>query len=499
MLHYVLKRILLFIPTLVVISLLAFMISVNAPGDPVSRMMTTAESGDILNSKTEVQLQQKIYWTHKLGLDLPLFYMSMVPLSFPDTLYKIFDRGERSALKTLLHQNGNWNSIEQFHSALKKLYLSHDQLKIDTVSEKQFSKNEINAAINQSRNTTLALLNSSDERIILLRLAELDSLQSKFLFFSSRKNQLTEAKKNFIAMQSSSTCWKNFIPSLHFYSNNQYHRWLFGDGNWINGKGAVYSKGLIRGDLGISFYSKMPVTEIIMDRIAWSLFFTLASVLLAYLISIPIGIRAAVKHGGAFDKTSSVILLMLQSMPAFWVATMLLILFANPDVLNWFPASGVKPVAGYGEGISFFEKVRASFPYLILPLVAYTYSSLAFLSRLTRVSMLEVLQQDYIKTARAKGLSERTVIYKHAFRNALLPLITVFANILPLAIGGSVILESIFTIPGMGYASYFAIQTQDYPVIIGVFTLTGVLTLIGYLLADILYAIADPRISFSKK
>jgi peptide/nickel transport system permease protein len=163
-------------------------------------------------------------------------------------------------------------------------------------------------------------------------------------------------------------------------------------------------------------------------------------------------------------------------MPSFWVATMLLILFANPDALNWFPASGVKPVTGYPNDISFIEKFRLSFPYLILPIIAYTYSSLAFLSRLTRVSVLEILHQEYIKTARAKGLSECVVIYKHAFRNALLPLITVFANILPAAIGGSVILESVFTIPGMGYASYFAIQSQDYPVIIGVFTLTGVLT-----------------------
>jgi peptide/nickel transport system permease protein len=177
----------------------------------------------------------------------------------------------------------------------------------------------------------------------------------------------------------------------------------------------------------------------------------------------------------------------------------LLITFANPDVLHWFPASGVKPASAYPINTSFFEKVKLSLPYLVLPTIAYTYSSLAFLSRLTRGSMLEILQQDYIRTARAKGLSERVVVYKHAFRNALLPIITVFANILPAALGGSVILESIFSIPGMGRETFNAIQNQDYPMIVGVFTLTGVLTLIGYLLSDLLYVAVDPRISFQKK
>jgi len=243
----------------------------------------------------------------------------------------------------------------------------------------------------------------------------------------------------------------------------------------------------------------MPVSTVIWQRIGWSLLLTFISVILAYLISLPIGIRAAAKHGSTFDRSSSVVLFLLHSMPAFWVATLLLITFANPDVLHWFPASGVKPVAGYPDGASFFEKVKLSLPYLVLPTIAYTYSSLAFLSRLTRTSMLEVLHQDFIKTARAKGLSERRVIYHHAFRNALLPIITVFANLFPAAIGGAVILESIFTIPGMGLETFHAIEAQDYPMIVGVFTLTGVLTMVGYLLADVFYAFVDPRISFSKK
>jgi len=229
------------------------------------------------------------------------------------------------------------------------------------------------------------------------------------------------------------------------------------------------------------------------------MFFTLVSVVLAYLISLPIGIKAAANKNSNFDKTSSVVLFILYAMPGFWVATLLLMSFANTEALNLFPASGIQPVTGIPADAGWFEAMRLRLPYLILPIVAFTYSQLAFLSRITRVSTLEIIGQDYIRTARAKGLSENKVIYKHAFRNALLPIITVFSNVFPLAIGGSVILETIFTIPGMGEQVFHAILTKDYPVIIDVFTLTGMLTLLGYLFADILYAVADPRISYSSK
>src|SRR5436190_18499990 len=131
---------------------------------------------------------------------------------------------------------------------------------------------------------------------------------------------------------------------------------------------------------------------------------------------------------------------MLYSLPTFWIATLLMITFSNTDVLNIFPASGVKPVTDYPPDANLFEKIKLSLPYLVLPTICYTYSSVAFLSRTLRVSMLEILSQDFIRTARAKGLSEKKVLWKHALKNSLLPIITVFANVFPLMIGGSVIL-----------------------------------------------------------
>jgi peptide/nickel transport system permease protein len=338
-----------------------------------------------------------------------------------------------------------------------------------------------------------------DARMIELKLHYLQQAFSSHDYFNSASQSMTEATHAWEQVKSTATPGKKYIPAIRFYGYNQFHRWIFGDGNWFTGKGAVDCKGWLRGDFGYSYETKLPVGNVIGERIRWSLLFTLVSVVLAYMISLPIGIRAAAKKDSVFDRTSSVILFVLYSMPTFWVATLLLMTFSNPLALHIFPASGIQPVTGIPDGSSWLETVRLRLPYMILPTIAYTYSQLAFLSRITRVSTLEIIGQDYIRTARAKGLSEGTVIYKHAFRNALLPIITVFSNIFPLAIGGSVILETIFTIPGMGQQVFHAIITKDYPVIITVFTLTGILTLIGYLVADILYAIADPRISYANK
>jgi peptide/nickel transport system permease protein len=166
--------------------------------------------------------------------------------------------------------------------------------------------------------------------------------------------------------------------------------------------------------------------------------------------------------------------------------------------MNILPSSGVSPSGGFSESATFPEIFLHSIPYLILPTICYTYSSLAFLSGSVKASVQEILNEDYIRTARAKGLSEKTILYRHAFRNSLLPLISIFSHVLPLAVSGSVIIETIFTIPGMGLAIFQSLSSQDYPVIIAVFMITGVFTMAAFLISDIVYALVDPRISFNR-
>lgn len=284
--------------------------------------------------------------------------------------------------------------------------------------------------------------------------------------------------------------YKNYLPKIAWYgSSNQYHRWLFGGFN---------SKGIIRGDFGLSISKKEPVIAIIKDKLIWSLFFSILSIILAYLISIPIGIKIAQQPESKFSKSSQFVLFLMYSMPSFFVGVLLLMLFANPDVVSIFPPSGIKPIEGYDDNASLIEKFIVSVPYMILPLICYTYSSLAFISKLTATSIQEQLQLDYIKTAKAKGLSTNAILWKHALKNSALPLITVFSSVFPSIIGGSVIIESIFTIPGMGLETVRAIIAQDYPVVIAIITLSSILTIFSYLLADILYAWIDPRIRITK-
>ena len=283
--------------------------------------------------------------------------------------------------------------------------------------------------------------------------------------------------------------WQKFIPAISFQSNNQFNRWLTGDG--------IYTKGILRGDFGSSWISNQKVSEIISSGIKWSVSLTLFSILLAYLISIPVGLKSAANPGSGFDKTSSTVFIILYSLPSFWVATLLMLLFCNPYTLNILPSSGVNPPGGFSDEHSFVYKIIHTLPYLILPTICYTYSSFAFLSGSIRASVTGILKEDYIRTARAKGVSDHNILYRHALRNALLPMIAIFSQVFPIAVGGSVILETIFTIPGMGFAIYQSIAAHDYPVIIAVFLVTGLITTLGFLMSDILYAIADPRISYT--
>ncbi|MBX7180869.1 MAG: ABC transporter permease [Bacteroidia bacterium] len=498
MLKYIFKRILVFIPTLVAITLISFVIIINAPGDPVERMVVAAQSGGEVGSQSANQAEQKRFWKQKLGLDLPIFYFSLSSLADPDTLYKVFDKNEKNALGRLSSSYGNWEAISAYYQALISLNQEHSLIKVDSLSCLPHSINEVKEQLNTAYFESLALRSCYDETIIQSKFEKLEAIYQQYALFKPLQPQLRMAKEKYGLMKSNATGWKNYIPKIVFYPKNQYHRWIFGDGNWLTGEGAVFTKGVIRGDFGTSYKTKQPISDVISSKIGWSLFFSMMAVLLGYLVSIPLGIQSAVKRGTWFDRSSTVFLFILYSMPSFWLATMLLMLFANPDVLFIFPASGVQPIEGFGADAGLWEKIVGTLPYIALPLICYTYGSFAFLSRTMRVSMLEISGMDYIRTARAKGLPERTVIYKHGLRNALLPIITVFANVFPAAIGGSVILETIFTIPGMGYEAFTAIADQNYPMIIAILTITGILTLVGYLISDILYAIVDPRISFGK-
>lgn len=259
----------------------------------------------------------------------------------------------------------------------------------------------------------------------------------------------------------------------------------------------IWLGNMATGDFGNSFVDNRPVMGKILERIPITASIALLIVALSYIIAIPIGIYSAARQYTFADRVSTFLLFVLYSLPVFWVATMAIVFLANVEYIKIFPTSGLYTLGSDNWG--FFEKAWNRIYHLILPVTCGSLASFAFLSRQMRGSMLEVIRMDYIRTARAKGLKEKTVIMKHALRNSLIPIITLLGGILPGLVGGSVVLETIFSIPGIGQLAFQALVARDYPLIMAELVLAAVLTMVGLLVVDILYALVDPRIAFSKK
>ncbi len=249
---------------------------------------------------------------------------------------------------------------------------------------------------------------------------------------------------------------------------------------------------LVKLDMGRSFLDNRLVSLKILERLPITITINVLSLLLIIIVALPIGIVSATRQYSLFDRASTLFVFLGFATPTFWLALLLMILFGIK--LGWLPISGLRSLSA--ASFSFGGRLLDMAKHLILPVFVSAFGGLASFSRYMRSNMLEVIHQDYVRTARAKGLSERAVIYKHALRNALLPIVTILGLSVPALIGGSVIFESIFAIPGMGRLFYESVMARDYPVIMGGLVIGAILTLLGNLIADITYAYVDPRIRY---
>jgi len=250
-------------------------------------------------------------------------------------------------------------------------------------------------------------------------------------------------------------------------------------------------------DFGESLRDHRPVIDKLKERIPVSIQLSGLSLLFAYVISIPLGIFSATHRRTAGERITTVILFGFYSLPNFWVATMAIIYLGGGDFWNVFPVYGLWTSGS--DAWPWWQQVQDRMLHLVLPVFCMTYYTLAVLSRYMRAGMLESIRQDFIRTARAKGLSERVVVYRHALRNSLVPIVTLMGDVLPGLIGGSVVIETLFQIPGMGWLGYDAVITRDYPLLMGIFTLSALLTLVGILISDFLYTLVDPRITYENR
>lgn len=281
----------------------------------------------------------------------------------------------------------------------------------------------------------------------------------------------------------------------------QYLRWLIGNdfmefdqldrrGNVIGRERGEF-RGVLRGDFGESFTSQEPALKVIFDKVPATLEITVIAFIISIFVGVLIGILAAVLRGGLFDQSTRIIAVFFSAVPTFWLSLILLLIFGS--WLELLPMGSRYPTNVLDiRQVTLMQRLE----HLVLPVFVLATGGIATYSRFMRAAVLDTLSQDYVRTARAKGLTDRMVWFRHASRNALLPIATLTGPAIPSLIGGALIVEEIFGWPGVGRTTFQALQQQDYPVVMAAVVITGVGTVLGYILTDILYALIDPRIRF---
>lgn len=262
--------------------------------------------------------------------------------------------------------------------------------------------------------------------------------------------------------------------------------WYIQYGRWM--------KRIARLDFGTSFKDERPVIDKIVERVPNTLLLNLCTMILIFLLAIPIGAVSAIKQNSLVDRGLAVLVFIGFSMPTFWFGLLMMMFFGI--LLGWLPVSGLHSL-NYTD-LGFGGRIWDTAQHLILPSLTAAFTGLAFLSRYTRVMLLEVIRQDYVRSARAKGLSSQRVFWRHAFRNTLIPMVTLMGLMLPDLIGGAFIFETIFAYPGLGRLGMDAMMARDYPVVMGLGTIVAFLTLLGNFLADVGVAVVDPRVRLAK-
>jgi ABC-type dipeptide/oligopeptide/nickel transport system permease component len=253
----------------------------------------------------------------------------------------------------------------------------------------------------------------------------------------------------------------------------------------------IYVWNVLRGDLGYSFVSRAPVLNVILERLPATLLLTVTQYILAIIAGLVLGVVSARRQGGVVDASTTLLSVVGYAVPVFWLGQMLVLVFSHQ--LGWLPSQGMYSLrydmTPIGKAIDIAQ-------HLVLPCIALAFFNLALIARLTRANMLQVLRLEYVMFARSKGISERAVIYRHALRNAVLPVVTIIGLNIKTLITGAVLTETVFAWPGIGRLTFDAIKARDYPLLMAMFIFVGVLVVIANLLTDLAYAYLDPRIRY---
>ncbi len=460
MFAYLLKRLVWVLPTLWFITSVVFVLSKLIPGN--GAFIFDDDTSVRTNARTRIYQQ----YLERTGQHLPLFYVSIHTLSEPDTIHRIVSARDKLLLRKLLFHYGNWPEVANYFYHLQELQQA--SLLLKEPLQRTFQK------------SAAGLYSSTEKPAVLDVFKSLTNLLSSGQADLPLDQILYRAKHSFIQLASNTRPVSNYLPALYWHgSQNQYHQWI---------------KQLLRRDMGISLRDARPVSAIINEAISNTLLLSICSLLLIFGISILINLLIIHPDYHKLSKPVLQVLYILDTIPVFMLAFLLIILLAAGDYLQLFPIYGLghsSPQTGW------LQSIRIQLYYLTIPLVCLTLTHIPYVTSQLYQAMREVAFTDFVTTARAKGVPESRIVFRHILRNSLFPLITLFAGFIPALLGGAVVIEVIFAIPGMGRLLVDSIQARDYPVILGIVLLMAFARILANILADILYYLADPRVTFS--
>jgi len=450
---YVLKRIVLVVPTLLMVMITAFFLSKLVPGDAASALLVLQGiQPDGPNAAKEYERNYK-----NLKLDRPTFYFSVLPDFYPENIHQIASATKRKQVSDFLLQKFNYSDIMTYMSVRDQCIQSASMFKNDTL-------------INE--NVSILVFETEPDK---LKTAIHHLIQNSPSDLSLKITKLKTSLDDMILNKSGL-----YYPKIYWHGfDNQFHVWV---------------KDIFAGNFGISLKDGRLVWEKIASALKWTAILILLNVILSTLISIPAGLYAGYKEKGWFDRISSFVWLLLYSTPVFWLAS-LFIIFCTSDrystFLNIFPIPGTWYIR---EGQGFFRTLGQFSGQLVLPVICLVANDLAQLSRITKNNTVEQKSKLYVTMAKAKGLNQWQILIKHILPNVLLPLITIIGGRIPAGLSGALIIEIVFNIPGMGRLMYESIFSSDWNVVFGILLIVSVFTILFMLFTDIIYAVVNPKI-----
>ncbi len=490
---YIVKRVLLMVPTFFAVSLIVFVVLNFAPGNPAAEALVRGDAQSGQSSELAGQTRESYrLFKEQFNLDKPILFNTRFALDAGDVREAIavvlqlecrglaseaecdVEIGDRIEAQEDL-ENWGWYAVP----ALVELLQTDPDQAVRAFASQQ--------------------LVTAAQRPLITHARPLTDEEREHNRTTSRENgrllgQSFAADDDPAREQEVSDFWGSWRAERGAewdYGTGDKVAILFGDTRF-----ARYWANLIRLDFGISHRDKKPVLGTVLYKLRYSVTLSLSAVLLMYFISVPLGIWSAVRRNSVGDRLVTMVLFMLYSLPSFFVGVVLLNFLSRGTPLSIFPTSGFESLDV--SGMTTLEYIADVAWHVALPVFCLSYAGLAVLSRYARTGLLDVIRSDYVRTARAKGLPEFVVITKHAARNGMIPILTLMATLLPMLIGGSVIVEVVFGIPGMGLFMFESIGARDYNAVMAVLLISCALTLVGMLLSDVSYAIVDPRITFDR-